>query len=61
MLGQIHKEYSHFQNVTLAKELADSRTISLDRADIYHIPGADERTRNHLLEVFQEASGAIVT
>ena len=28
-------EYSHFQNVTLAKELADSRTISLDRADLY--------------------------
>ena len=29
-------EYSHFQNVTLAKELADSRTISLDRNEMYH-------------------------
>ena len=31
-LATVHNEYSHFQNQTL-KELADSRTISLDRAE----------------------------
>jgi len=39
--GLLSAEYSHFQNVTLAKELADSRTISLDRTEMFQSQDKD--------------------